>query len=198
MFLSIKALICIIILMEENMKKFYLVLFTIVLFLSGCSTNTNTPTSKIEEFMSKYQRMDSEVLSQLDSIVSNNKDLTDDQKKDYKNLIERQYQNISYKIKDENTSGENATVTVEVETFDYRSALNKSEEYYENNKKKFQKDDGKIDQEKYWDYKISEMKKTEDKIKNEIIFTLHKENDKWILDDISDSDRQQLHGLSGG
>ena len=92
-------------------------------------------------------------------ILSNNKDLTDDQKKDYKNLIERQYQNISYKIKDENTSGENATVTVEVETFDYRSALNKSEEYYENNKKKFQKDDGKIDQEKYWDYKISEMKK---------------------------------------
>ena len=69
--------------MEENMKKFYLVLFTIVLFLSGCSTNTNTPTSKVEEFMSKYQRMDSEVLSQLDSIVSNNKDLTDDQKKDY-------------------------------------------------------------------------------------------------------------------
>ena len=148
--------------------------------------------------MSKYQRMDSEVLSQLDSIVSNNKDLTDDQKKDYKNLIERQYQNISYKIKDENTSGENATVTVEVETFDYRSALNKSEEYYENNKKKFQKGDGKIDQEKYWDYKISEMKKTEDKIKNEIIFTLHKENDKWILDDISDSDRQKLHGLYGG
>ena len=126
------------------------------------------------------------------------KDLTDDQKKDYKNLIERQYQNISYKIKDENTSGENATVTVEVETFDYRSALNKSEEYYENNKKKFQKDDGKIDQKKYWDYKISEMKKTEDKIKNEIIFTLHKENDKWILDDISDSDRQKLHGLYGG
>ena len=197
MFLSIKALICIIILMEENMKKFYLVLFTIVLFLSGCSTTTNTPTSN-REFMSKYQRMDSEVLSQLDSIVSNNKDLTDDQKKDYKNLIERQYQNISYKIKDENTSGENATVTVEVETFDYRSALNKSEEYYENNKKKFQKDDGKIDQEKYWDYKISEMKKTEDKIKNEIIFTLHKENDKWILDDISDSDRQKLHGLYGG
>ena len=113
-------------------------------------------------------------------------------------ITERQYQNISYKIKDENTSGENATVTVEVETFDYRSALNKSEEYYENNKKKFQKDDGKIDQEKYWDYKISEMKKTEDKIKNEIIFTLHKENDKWILDDISDSDRQKLHGLYGG
>ena len=38
----------------------------------------------------------------------------------------------------------------------------------------------------------------EDKIKNEIIFTLHKENDKWILDDISDSDRQKLHGLYGG
>lgn len=180
------------------MKKVILVIFSVTLFLVGCSTNTNTPTSKVEEFMSKYQRMDSEVLSQLDSIVSNNKDLTDEQKKDYKALIERQYQNMSYKIKDENTDDDNATVTVEVEVVDYRSALNNSEEYYKNNRKEFQKDDGTEDVEKYWDYKISEMKKAEDKVKSEIIFTLHKEDGEWKLDDISDSDREKLHGLYKG
>ena len=41
--------------------------------------------------MSKYQRMDSEVLSQLDSIVSNNKDLTDDQVNDIRKVIDESY-----------------------------------------------------------------------------------------------------------
>lgn len=180
------------------MKKVIFVIALISLFLVGCSTDTNTPISKVEDFMSKYQRMDSEVLSQLDSVISNNDSLTDDQRKDYRTLIERQYQNMTYKIKDENTDKDNATVTVEVEVFDYRSSLNKSEEYYEANKEEFQKDDGKDDIKKYWDYKISEMKKVEDKVKSEIIFTLHKEDDKWVLDDISDTDREKLHGLYEG
>ncbi len=180
------------------MKKVIFVIVLVSLFLVGCSTDTNTPTSKVEDFMSKYQRMDSEVLSQLDSVVSNNDSLTDDQRKDYRSLIERQYQNMTYKIKDENTDKNNATVTVEVEVFDYRSSLNKSEEYYKANKEEFQKEDGKDDIKKYWDYKISEMKKVEDKVKSEIIFTLHKEDEKWVLDDISDTDREKLHGLYEG
>lgn len=177
------------------MKKFILSIFVMMFFVVGCSVNTNTPTSKVEEFMSKYQRMDSEVLSSLDKVVSSNKELSDDQKEDYKGLMERQYQNLSYKIKDENTKGDNSNVTVEIETYDYRSSLDNSENYYNNNKDKFKDDDGKIDKKKYWDYKISEMKKTDDKVKSEIVFTLHKDNDTWVLDDISDSDREKLHGI---
>ncbi len=180
------------------MKKIIVILLTISLFLVGCSMDKNTPTSKVEDFMSKYQRMDSEVLSQLDSVVSNNQELTDEEKKDYKALIEKQYQNMSYKIKDENVDEDNATVTVEVEVYDYRTSLNKSEEYYKDNKDKFQKDDGTDDLEKIWDYKIAELKKVEDRTKQEIIFTLHKEDDEWILDDISDTDREKLHGLYQG
>lgn len=179
------------------MKKISLLL-TFILILTGCKNISNTPTAKVENFMEKYQNMDSSVLNQLDSILENRLDLTDEQKTKYKSLMEKQYQNLSYTIKDESISDNNANVVVEIETYDYRNALNKSELYFKNNENEFKKEDGKIDLEKYMDYRIEEMIKVDDRITNEIIFVLHKENKKWILDDISDMDRQKIHGLYRG
>ena len=42
------------------------------------------------------------------------------------------------------------------------------------------------------------MTKVEDKKENEIVFTLHKDKNKWVLDDVSDSDREKLHGVYNG
>ena len=179
------------------MKKIILLLISILIF-TGCENMSNTPTAKVENFMEKYQTMDSSVLSQLDSIVENRKDLTDEQKSKYKSLMEKQYQNLSYTIKDETSDKNNANVVVEVETYDYRNALNKSEVYFENNQDEFKKEDGSINLEKYMDYKIEEMIKVDDRITSEIVFVLHKKNNKWILDDISDIDRQKIHGLYRG
>lgn len=179
------------------MKKIGLLLI-FILILTGCKNVSNTPTAKVENFMEKYQTMDSSVLNQLDSILENRLDLTDEQKSKYKSLMEKQYQNLSYTIKDENIEDDNANVVVEIETYDYRNALNKSELYFKNNENEFKKEDGKIDLEKYMDYRIEEMIKVDDRITNEIIFVLHKENKKWILDDISDMDRQKIHGLYRG
>lgn len=178
-------------------KKILIVIFVVTLieFVTACGNITDSPTSKVENFMSKYQRLDSEVLAQLDSVVSSNTELTDDQKDDYRNLMERQYQDLSYKIKDENTLADSSTVTVEIETYDYRTAINKSEDYYNNNKEEFESESGDLDDKKYWDYKITQMKTTEDRVKTEIVFTLHKEDGKWILEDLSDSDREKIHGL---
>ena len=179
------------------MKKYTRIIFIVVaiFILSGCGNITDTPSSKVESFMSKYQRLDSEVLLQLDNVVSSNSELTDTQKEDYRGLMERQYQDLSYKIKDEKINGENATVIVEVEVYDYRNSLNKSEIYYEQNKKNFQKEDGSLDLEKYWNYKIKEMKVVDDRIKQEITFTFHKDDGKWVLEDLSDIDRDKIHGL---
>ena len=183
--------------MKKNIRV-VIFIASLVLLFSGCGNITDTPTAKVENFMSKYQKLDSEVLAQLDSVVSSNLELTDDQKEEYRDLMERQYQNLSYKIKDETTLGESATVTAEIEVYDYRTALNKSEAYYSDNKKEFHKDDGTLDDEKYWDYKLKAMKTTEDRVKQEIIFTLHKTDGKWILEDISDEDRDKIHGLYQG
>ena len=112
------------------MKKLVLVIAILFLF-TGCNDMMNTPTKKVEDFLGKYQSMDSDVLTQLDDIIESDRDLKDAQKKDYKSLMEKQYQNLSYKIKDENTDGDKATVDVEVEVYDYRSDIDKAETYRE-------------------------------------------------------------------
>lgn len=179
------------------MKKISLLILFILMF-TGCKNMSNTPTAKVENFMEKYQSMDSAVLNQLDTTLENRLDLTEEQKSKYKSLMEKQYQNLSYVIKNENIDGNNANVLVEIETYDYRNALNKSEAYFDDNKKEFTKEDGSVDYKKYLDYKIEEMLKVNDRIKNEIVFVLRKEKDKWILEDISDIDREKIHGLYRG
>ena len=107
------------------MKKIILAVTALFLF-TGCGDMSNTPTKKVEDFLGKYQSMDSAVLSQLDDIIKTDGEMEEDQKTDYKSLMERQYQNLSYKIKNENIDGDRATVETEVEVYDYRSAIDKA------------------------------------------------------------------------
>lgn len=204
------------------MKKILIYLLLFILLITGCTNDMNTPTKKVEEFLGKYQSMDSEVLTQLDDIVSTDTTMTDDEKKDYRSLMEKQYQNLSYKIKDEEIDGDNATVLVEIEVFDYATSINKSRKYYDEHPDEFKdedkatiNDDNKDDDtlgdkasdaidsakdkieesSKYIEYKIKQMMNVTDKVKYEITFHLTKVNDTWKVDDISDMDRQKIHGL---
>ena len=176
------------------MKKFLIAVAVLFLF-TGCDDMSNTPTKKVEDFLGKYQSMDSEVLSQLDDIVTTDGEMTDDQKNEYKSLMEKQYQNLSYKITNETINDDKAEVEVEVEVYDYRNALDKAEKYRNENEKEFQDDNDTFSLEKYVDYWIGELKKVSDKKQETILFNLHKEDDEWVVDDISDSDREKLHGL---
>ena len=197
------------------MKKKILFLSSLVifsLFIVGCGMkDMDSPTSVVEGFLGKYQSMDSSVLSQLDSIISNDTSMNDAQKKDYKTLMERQYQNLSYKIKDEEIDGDVATVDVEVEVFDYASSINTSREYFKDHQDEFKSDDswnGDLENENsevvggviddlavFIDFKIKELMDVTDKTKYDITFYLSKKDDKWVLDDLNDSDREKIHGL---
>ncbi|MDO5393170.1 MAG: hypothetical protein Q4F33_01085 [Mycoplasmatota bacterium] len=196
------------------MKKRLIILLSLFgLLVSGCG-NTNTPTSKVEEFLGKYQSMDSEVLTQLDNIISNDTSMSDTQKKDYQSLMEKQYQNLSYKIKDEKIDGDEAEVLVEIEVFDYANSILESKEYYNEHRDEFKSDDsfnedqkdesgevvgGEIDNiASFIDYKIKQLKDVTDKAKYEITFHLTKEDGEWVVEDISDEDRQKIHGLFEG
>ena len=98
----------------KRLSKVLLSLF-FILVLVGCGNMSNTPTKKVEEFLGKYQSMDSDVLAQLDKVISDDGSMSDKQKKKYRSLLEKQYQNLSYKVKNENIDGDNATVEVEIE-----------------------------------------------------------------------------------
>jgi len=176
------------------MKKFLLAITT-VLLLVGCESVMNNPTKRVETFLNKYQTMDSEVLSQLDTTLNNDNTLTNEQKKEYKELMKKQYQNLTYTIKDEEADGDTATVKVEIEVYDFNKAMTDSDNYLLENQDEFISEENEIDNEKFMDYKISQMKNTKEKVKYTIDFTLTKENDKWMLDNIDEITRQKIHGI---
>lgn len=191
------------------MKKFFIIGSLFILLFTGCTT-TNTPSKKVEEFLGKYQSMDSDVLTQLDNVVASDNNMSDEQKKDYKLLMERQYQNMSYKIKNEEINGDNATVEVEIEVYDYATSITKSKKYYEEHKDELEDNDKDTtnnndnnnvvediieSSSKYIDYKIKQLKDVTDTVKYTITFNLHREDNTWKMDDISDIDRKKLHGL---
>ncbi len=190
------------------MKKILVCLSLFLLLAVGCTNTMNTPTKKVEELLGKYQKMDSTVLAQLDSVISEDVNMSDEQKKEYRSLMEKQYQNLSYKVKNEEIKGNNATVDVEIEVFDYATSIAESRKYYSEHKDEFkdeEKDDDTVGEKveeaidkssKYIDYKIKQLKNVTDKKKYDITFNLSKDEDGiWKLDDISDIDRQKIHGL---
>ena len=166
-----------------------------IFILVGCTNTNNTPSKKVEDFLSKYQKLDDDVLTQLDLTLDNDQDMSDDQKKDYRALMEKQYQNLSYKITDEKEEDDTATVEAEIEVYDYQTSVTKSTEYFNSHKAELVTDTDKDGTKKFIDYKIKEMKNVSDKTKYTMTFNLTKNNGEWILDDITDTDRQKLHGL---
>ncbi len=175
------------------MKKILVLLISIFL-ITGCNDMMNTPTRRVEEYLGKYQILDSSVLTELDNVVDNS-DYSDDYKEEYKELMIKQYQNLSYKIKNEQTDGDAANVIVELEVFDYNNALTEAEDYIDEHPSEFESDDNETSEEKIDHYKINTMKEVTDKASYTINFSLVKDNKKWVLEKITNSDLEKIHGL---
>ena len=98
------------------MKK--ILVIAIVLLLSACSFNIddidNTPTKKVEEYLSNYQSLSSDVVSDLDIVVERETTFNLDEKDKYRKLMKKNFQNMSYKVKDETVNGDIAEVEVEI------------------------------------------------------------------------------------
>ena len=202
----------------KNIGKIVVSAFILLLVIVGCSNNMSTPTNKVEEFLGKYQSMDEDVLKQLDQVIKDDDTMNDDQKDKYKALMEKQYQNLSYKIENEDIQGDSATVDVEIEVLDYATTASKAQEYYNEHKEEIEEKykDKKEDNDNsledagddvlqaveesaaYINYKLEELETANDTVTYDMTFYLTKEDGEWILQDISDLDRKKLHGLYEG
>lgn len=168
---------------------------SLLFVLVGCNNVMNTPTKEVEKFLGKYQTMDDKVLTQLDNVLNSDITMSKEQKDEYKELMKKQYQNLSYKIKDETTDGDHAEIVTEIEVYDYAKAISNADDYLRENTEEFVLEDGTTDEEKFMDYKIKQMKDIKEKVTYTITFTLTKKDDNWTLDDITDIDRQKIHGI---
>lgn len=207
------------------MKKRILLCFSCIMaivLLSGCSMS-NTPTKKVEKFLNNYKNQDDTVLTQLKEMVDADTLMTDDEKNTYSDILKKQYKDLTYEIKDEKIDGDTATVTAEIEVYDYYKINKESEDYYNANPDKFKDDsddslvsdakdavkdavddakdavsdakDAITSDSKYVAYRLEKLKDAKDRVKYTIDFTLTKVDDVWTLNDIDDVTRQKIHGL---
>ncbi len=173
------------------MKKLFKV-FLFILILVGCTKEM--PNKKVEELFSKYQQLDEEVLKELEFSMELNP-LNEQQKNIYRDLMRRQYKDLEYTIKKEVINKEDATVTVEIEVYDYRAAIKEAEKYFLKNQDSFLNDENKVDENKYTDYKLELMKNIKDRIKYTIDLNLKWERNTWKIEDLNQMDREKIHGI---
>lgn len=167
------------------MKKI-LSIFIFLLLLVGCSLS-NTPTSKVEELLGKYQGLDSDIKSGIDDVLEN-ESLTLEQKSRYRNLIEKQYKNLTYQIKNEKIDGDTAVITTEIEVMDYKKVINETTNYYLN------KDNYTV--EDYNNTKLDNLEKVKEKVIYTIDFEVKKDNNgNWILSSLDNDTIKKIQGM---
>ena len=123
------------------MKKILLCFSCIIaiVLLSGCSMD-NTPTKKVEKFLDNYKNQDETVLTQLKEMVDSDTLMDETQKITYSDIMKKQYKDLTYDIKDEVIDGDTATVTAEIEVYDYYKINQDAQTYYNNNPNEFKDD----------------------------------------------------------
>lgn len=167
------------------MKKI-LSLFIFLLLLVGCSLS-NSPTSKVEDLLTKYQMLDKDIKDGIEEVV-NEETLTSNQKERYRKIIEKQYKNLTYQVKEEKIDGDTSTITTEIEVIDYKKAINEAVSKYQ----------GKTDYtiEEYNNTKLDALEKAKEKVKYTIEFEVKKDNnDNWKLSSLSNETIKKIQGM---
>lgn len=181
------------------MKKLLLPLF-VFMILTGCSLNVsdidNTPTKKVEAYLNNYQSLSEDVLEDLDVVVARENDFTDDDRKEYTNIMKKHFENLDYTVKEETVNGDNATVEVEIEVTDFYKVNTESEKYLEDHKDEFNNDEGIYDAAKYIKYRLEKLEKAKDTVKYTIYFDLTKnDSGEWELNEVSEADEEKILGM---
>lgn len=180
----------------KNMFKKILVVICAALLFTGCSCSMddNTPEKAIDTFFEMYRNKDDNITKQLKEVIET-EGLSDEQEVKYQELMEKQYDQFAYVIKDVEENDDYATATVELTVLNYRSAIDEAEQELEENPETFNDDDGNFSDEKYMDYKIEKMSEVTDTTTHTVELSLTKENGMWSVDQLSSDDISKLHGL---
>lgn len=144
----------------------------------------NTPTSKVEDLFTKYQKLDEDISSGIDSVITE-QNLTVEHEDRYRKLLEKQYQNLSYEIKDELIDGNTATVLVEIEVTDYKKAIND-----------LTFDSTIYTKETYDEEKLTRLESAKDKVNYTLEIKLTKDEDgTWNLDALTNEQIKKIQGM---
>lgn len=170
-------------------------LFLCVFLLSGCGKMLNTPTKRVEMFFEKYQTLHADVIRDLDHIIAEEELFNTENRDQYRDLMKKHYQDLTYVIKEEEINGDQATVTAEITVTDFSKAMSDAEKYLKDHPEEFLDEKGKYDDTLYMKYRLDQLKEAKDKVKYTLKLKLTKDGDEWKLEELSDSDYQKINGI---
>ena len=152
------------------MRKFFWVLF--LLLLGGCNLSNN-PNSVVEDYLGRYQMLDDSIDIDYRDLVGdvniNNSDIDV-----FNYYIKKQYRNMSYDIKETSIDGDKAKVTVEVEVYNYKDAINNNSDY---------------------NAILTSLTSVKDKVVYTVNFNLRYRDDKWEIGNINKEVKSKLLGI---
>lgn len=176
------------------MKLKYILVLTLLILFSGCNSLSNTPTRKVEIMFSKYQTLDEKVLIDLDDSIKSDGSLSVEQIKEYKEVMKKQYSNLTYIIKGERIDGVDAVVEAEITVMDYGKILKKADDYRKKNMKEFSIN-GTYSPDLFTNYKLDMLKKVKDNITYTLDITLSKKDSIWEIDTLKNIDKDKINGI---
>lgn len=173
------------------MKKILLILVS-VLLLSGCMSS-NTPTSKVEALLNKYNSNDESIVTELRDYL-NGFEMNQETQEKYEKIYLKQFKDLTYEVKEEEIDGDNAEVTVQISVYDYYKSETESNKYLTEHKEEFYTDDV-YDKTMFEKYKLEQLNKVTDRVDYTIEFDLKKVDDEWQINNLTDEQLQKIHGI---
>ncbi len=165
------------------MKKRSLIFFLLLaLFITGCNLGNN-PTARVEEYLGKYQMLENDIEISYVQLIGD-VEIDDDLKERYEKVIQHQYRNLSYEIKEEKIDGDTATVTTEIEVADFKKIL----------------EDNRVDDnttKKIHQNVLKKLEKASEKVTYTIDFIVKKNKEgTWTVEKLEATDQNKLLGMS--
>ena len=169
--------------MKIKKKLLLFALPILFIILVGCEM-ANTPTSKVEDLFTKYQKLDTDIDNGIDNILEE-QNLSESQKERYRKILENQYKNLTYQIKEETIDGDNATIIAEIEVTDLRKSV-----------EGLVFDSTVYTKETFDEERLNRLEQAKDKVKYTLDLTLTKgSNDEWKLNALTNEQIKKIQGM---
>ena len=174
------------------MKKI-LIVSLLIFTLVGCGFK-KTPSDKVEKYLDNYVSLSEDVNMDLDTTIKG-ENLSETNASIYKEVLQKQYKNLKYEIKDEMVDGKDATVIVKITVYDLYKSGKESDEYMNDHTNEFNDENNMFDLDKFNKYKLENMLKMNDTIDYEITFKLTKSSGEWVIEEPNREVLSKIHGL---
>lgn len=147
----------------------------------------NSPAYKAEEYLEKYNNLDSEVINKIEYNFSDK--LSKKQFNRYKKIMKKQYKKMFYSVVSEEILENEATIKVDVTVINYNNCMNKAIDNVTMLSSTYNTPAKQVD------YKLSSLEKCKDKVTYTIDFCFKKDGIKWVMDELSEADIDKINGV---